>query len=291
MISELSNDKGLMDLKNEEFVDDVLRKVGRNVVLFQQLEQLLKYVVANGNFAGFASEIKTVKQEQDNKINKQTMGTLVGQYVENSNPLTEAASLEPEQLDEAYFSFSFRVECDDDYYQSQKEALAQLVSERNDLIHHLLPRFDMSSAKSCEALSQELDEQAEKIRSQIKSVQSIAKALHKGREELGDYLQSEEGKKELELSFLRQSRLVLMLGDIATQMNREDGWALISTAGHIVKRHAPEELEQMKERLGYNSLMKLIQATEIFDVHEEATPKGGARVLYRLKPGWEITST
>ncbi len=106
-------------MKNEEFVDDVLRKIGRNVVLFQQLEQLLKFVVANGNLSGFASEIKTLKQDQENKINKQTMGTLVGQYVENSNPLTEATSLEPEQLNEAYFSFSFRVECDEDYYQSQ----------------------------------------------------------------------------------------------------------------------------------------------------------------------------
>lgn len=278
-------------MKNEEFVDDVLRKVGRNVVLFQQLEQLLKFVVANGNLSGFASEIKALKQDQENKVSKQTMGTLVGQYVENSNPMLEAGSPEPEQLDEAYLSFSFRIECDEDYYQSQKETLAQLVSERNDLIHHLLPRFNMNSAESCEVIGQELEEQAEKIRLEIKNVQSIAKALHKGREELGDYLQSEKGKKELELSFLRQSRLVLMLGDIATQMSREDGWALISSAGHLIKEHAPEELDQMKEKHGYSSLKKLIQASEIFDIHEEATPKGGARILYRLKAGWELSTT
>ncbi|MFK3978136.1 hypothetical protein [Shewanella vesiculosa] len=62
-----------------------------------------------------------------------------------------------------------------------------------------------------------VDGQAEKIRLEINNVQSIAKALHKGREELGSYLQSEQGREELELSFIRQSRLVLMLGDIATQ--------------------------------------------------------------------------
>lgn len=286
-----NKDRGGAILENEGFVDDLLRKVGRNVVLFQELEQLLKYVIANGSFTGFISEIETARQEQGKKINKQTMGSLVKQYVESSNPLTGAGSPEPEQLDEAYFSFSFKVECDNDYYQSQREALAQLVLERNDLIHHLLPRFDMSSAKSCGALGHELDEQAEKIRTQIKGIQSIANALHKGREEIGYYLQSEKGQKELELSFLRQSSLVLMLGDIASQMKREDGWVLISTAGQIIKRHAPEELEKMKEQLGYNSLMKLIQATEIFDVHEEATPKGGARVLYRLKHDLEITST
>jgi hypothetical protein len=280
----------LKHLKNEEFVDDVLRKVGRNVVLVQQLEQLLKFVVANGNLAGFASELKTLKEAQENKINKQTLGTLVGQYVANSNPESDTQSTEPEEIDEAYFSFSFRIECDDDYYESRKEALAQLVTERNDLIHHLLPRFDMKSAQSCMALSKELDEQSEKIRFEINRLKATAKALNDGRKEMVAYFQSEEGWKEIELSFLRQSRLVLMLGDIATQMSREDGWTSISSAGHLIKEHAPEELEQMKEKHGYNSLKKLIQASEIFDIHEEATPKGGARILYKLKAGWELST-
>lgn len=275
-------------MKNEEFVDDVLRKVGRNVVLFQQLEQLLKFVVANGNLAGFASELKTLKEAQENKINKQTLGTLVGQYVENSNPESNTQSTEPEEIDEAYFSFSFRIECDDDYYESRKEALARLVTERNDLIHHLLPRFDMKSAQSCRALSKELDEQSEKIRLEINRIKATAKALNDGRKEMAAYLQSEEVWRELELSFLRQSRLVLMLGDIATQMSREDGWTSISSAGHLIKEHAPEEFDQMKEKHGYSSLKKLIQASEIFDIHEEATSKGGERILYRLKAGWEL---
>lgn len=287
----MKNDKGLTHLKNEEFVDDVLRKVGRNVVLFQQLEQLLKFIVANGSLSGFASELKTLKKEQENKVNKQTMGTLFGQYVENSNPELGTKSTEPEEIDEAYFSFSFRIECDDDYYESRKEALSKLVSERNDLIHHLLPRFDMKSAESCRALGKELDDQSDQIRLEINRLKATAKALNDGRKATADYFQSEEGRKDLELSFLRQSRLVLMLGDIATQMSREDGWALISSAGHLIKEHAPEELDQMKDKHGYSSLKKLIQASEIFDIREEATAKGGARILYRLKAGWELSTT
>jgi hypothetical protein len=82
-----------------------------------------------------------------------------------------------------------------------------------------------------------------------------------------------------------------MLGDIATQMSREDGWVLISNAGHLIKDHAPEELEQMKKMHGHSSLKKLIQASEVFDVQEEVTPKGGTRLLYRLKAGWELSTT
>jgi hypothetical protein len=51
-------------LNNEELVNDVLQKVGRNVVLFQQLEQLLKFVVANGNLSGFASELSALKRSR-----------------------------------------------------------------------------------------------------------------------------------------------------------------------------------------------------------------------------------
>ncbi len=171
-------------MKNESFVDDVLRKVGRNVVLFQQLEQLLKLIVANSHFAGAAHKIKAIQHEQENKVNRQTMGILVGQYVENSNPSLEVAPREPEPLDEAYMSFSFKIGCDESYYLSQKQNLAQLVSDRNDLIHHLLLRFDLKCAKSCETLGKELDEQADKIRRELKSISSVANDLYKGRNEL-----------------------------------------------------------------------------------------------------------
>jgi hypothetical protein len=32
----------------KDLVADVLRKIGRNMMLFQQLEHLLKFIVANG---------------------------------------------------------------------------------------------------------------------------------------------------------------------------------------------------------------------------------------------------
>lgn len=272
-------------------MDELLRKVGRNVILFQQLEQLLKFVVANGSLAGFASELSTLKQQKADRVSKQTMGALVGQYVENSNPESDASSKEPKEIHEAYFSFSIRVECDGDYYESRKEALAQLVSDRNDLIHHLLPRFDAKSKGSCEALGKELDTQSDSIRLEIKRVQATAKAFDEGRKQMASFLGSEEGKKEFELSFLRQSRLVLMLGDIATQMTREDGWVLLSNAGQLVKEHAPEELDRMKVMHGYSSLKKLVEASEVFDVHEEETPKGGTRILFRLKKEWQLSVT
>lgn len=97
-------------------------------------------------------------------------------------------------------------------------------------------------------------------------------------------------KRQLELSFLRQSRLVILLGDIAIQTKRSDGWASLAVAGHLVKQHAPEEIALLKKRYGHKSLKKLMLATEIFDFIDKNTEKGGVRVLYRLKPGWELSN-
>jgi hypothetical protein len=46
----------------------------------------------------------------------------------------------------------------------------------------------------------------------------------------------------VELAFLQGSRLVAMLGEIAMRTARSDGWALLSTAGQLIKREAPAEL-------------------------------------------------
>ena len=208
---------------------------------------------------------------------------------ENTNPDYEVISSEPYEITEAYISFNFHVGTDAVYYETKKETLAQLVSERNELVHHLLPKFDASSAKSCKAIEEKLDNQSDKIRSEIKEMRAIAKALEEGRKRMADFLGSQEGKKQFNLSFLRQSRIVLLLGDIATQIKRPDGWTLMNIAGQLVKQHAPEELALLKEKHEYKSLKSLILATEIFDIYEEETEKGGTRVLYRLKAGWELS--
>jgi hypothetical protein len=269
--------------------DEILRKIGRNIILFQQLEQLLKYLCANGNISGFASKLQDNIEKRKASIHKQTMGQLVGQYINNVNPELEDLPAEPEEIEEAYFTFKFSIECDAVYFEKKKEALANVVSERNQLVHHLLPQFDLSDPESCKTIGIRLDDQSEKIRDEIKDLKAIVKTLYDGKKKLSKFFASEEGKKQFKLSFLQQSRLVILLGEIAIQTARPDGWALMSVAGQLIRQHAPEEIALLKERYNHNSLKSLILATELFDLYEEATKKGGIRVLYRLKSGWKLS--
>ena len=245
------------------------------MMLFQQLELALKYILANGEASGPINELKNIAVKRASDIATRTMGHLVGQYVKTTDPEREKTSSEPEETEEGYFSFSFRIDSDSIDYETRKETLEKIVSERNELVHHLLPIFDINSAKSCEELEKKLDDQSERIRQEIKNMTTTANALDKGKRQIASFLGSEDFEKQFEISFLRQSRLVLMLRDIAGQIRRPDGWAVLEIARQRVIQDAPEELSLLKERYGYKSLESLILATERFDISEEATQKGG----------------
>ena len=114
-----------------------------------------------------------------------------------------------------------------------------------------------------------------------KSLQDAAKAH-------AEFIASPEGDRQFELQWLRQSRLVLLLGELASRSNRSDGWTVLATAGQIVSRKEPDELKDMAERYGHRTLKKLLQATELFDIDEEPTASGGTRTIYRINPRFKL---
>lgn len=283
----LSIYEGSMRLKDA--VNEVLRKIGRNLMLFQQLEYQLKYIVANGNISGYASQLKEKQLKQATSVNTKTMGQLISHYIENVYSVPDESTDESEDVKEAHISFSFRLETGAADYDLVKDNLTQLLSERNELVHHLRPLFDPESLESCQKIDHKLEKQSDKIRQEIKNVGAIVTSLHEGRRQLSEFLSSDEGKKQLWISHLRQSPLVLLLADIAEQIGCKEGWATMSAAGQFLKQHAPNEIQSLKEHYGHKTLKSFIQATEIFDITEEETSKGGVRVLYRLNSDWAIS--
>lgn len=276
-----------MELENAK--NEVLRKIGRNLLVFQQLEMMLKYLIANKKVAGYASEINANQEKQLATVKKQTMGTLVGKFLEDANTKCEEFPEAPQELKKPFFSFGFQFGIDENEYERKKQALAAIVEERNELIHSFLPRLDPNSIESWQETGSHLDQQREKILPEIKKIEALIDALLKGRKEICDYLQSEEGKKRF-WSPMSGGMISFYLGEIATQVARSDGWTPLSIAGQILRQQVPEELAEHYQRSGHKSLKGLILATELFETKEEPTGKGGIRVLYRIKTGWKFQS-
>ncbi|EGR1894377.1 hypothetical protein DA096_08820 [Vibrio rotiferianus] len=271
----------------DNLVKEVQRKIGRNIILFQQLERLLKYVVANGNFSGYSSELEGVISSKNAAVSKQTMGQLVAQFVETSNPSKTDNPVVVDDIEEPHFSFDFSIDCGETYYTEKKDSLEKLVRDRNQLVHHLLPELDMASISSCKKIEERLDEQCEKIRLEIHNVESVVKALSDGRQMLSNFFRSSQGEKYLLISLLRQHPLVVLLAEIAQQSNRNDGWTVMNHAAQLLKQRAPKELVLLRKGTEHKSLKALMLKTGMFEFSEEITPSGGKRVLYKLKDSCE----
>lgn len=231
---------------------------------------------------------KQTQQELRELIDNQTMGQLAGRLQRELYGAVPDTSGAPDGITEPWFSFSFRLESTAEFVDLRKLELAAVVSGRNDLIHKLLPRWNSDCIESCRSLEAFLDEQCTSIRSEIEHMRCLVDAFREHASAVQEYLQSDAGEKDFDLAWLQQSRIVLMLGDIAKQMARADGWTLLSTAGHVLKTYAPEELGALRTRYKRKSLLDLVIAAELFDIERESTEGGGVRVLYRINRNWTL---
>lgn len=262
--------------------DGIYQKIGRNVILYQQLEQLLKYIVGNSGFSASASQIKQRQEAEKRKTNSSTMGNLVGRYVENVDPNRTHDDLEEEEVTEAMFSYRFHLESMVDNYEEKKEALSRIVAGRNRLIHHIISEYDFNSFSRLQDLGKELDRQEQEVRKEIDELKTISKTMIQAQKQYANFLSSEEFKAYFDLVWLRGSRLVNVLLDILEQVGNESGAVSLNVAGQLLEKYVPEDKALMQERYGYSSLKKLMLATGMFEVFEEPTDKGGLRIFYKL---------
>jgi hypothetical protein len=103
-----------MELK--KLNNEVLRKIGRNVMLFQQMEHMMKFLLANGSYSGHFSEVNATLENRKSTIRTQTMGQVVRQFSENIFSAPKETANKPEELKEGWMSFRFAIEGDNDLY-------------------------------------------------------------------------------------------------------------------------------------------------------------------------------
>lgn len=145
--------------------DEALCKIGRNLILFQQAELVIKDLLAIGNLHASGHQ-QPDRGELLGVWNKQTMGQLLKVFIDrhcsNQEPMVNFSNRQRE----ASFAVSFTLghtSCEAD---QRLRALEALVDERNDFVHHLLARFP-GDGTSLQGLCDYLDSQHEAIKPEI----------------------------------------------------------------------------------------------------------------------------
>ena len=170
--------------ENHKLKEEVLRKIGRNVVNFQKIEAMLKQLIVNSSFKGPVREIKARLEDKKNSIDRYSMGTLTREYFKMFPYESEDFHDYPEEREESWMSLSVSIENKDGSIPKHKKAISFMVSERNRLIHQMLVNFDPDSIDSCQKLIVELDEQNQIISREYTNIQSLGKALSEAKKQL-----------------------------------------------------------------------------------------------------------
>lgn len=195
---------------------------------------------------------------------------LSGEVLSNN----EAIKTEPEELTGPWFSISFTTEDE-----SLKNSLANLVSERNQLVHHFLEVVDLTSSGGRSTAIKYLDQQYENAQNTCEHLRDVENR----RLQIAELLESEAGQQALDIHFFCSANIIGILNYVAREKARPDGWTELSAAGQIIAQNAPEEFAKLKAAYKQRTLKGLFLAMDWGELFEESISTGGTRVLYRMK--------
>lgn len=171
--------------------EEVLRKIGRNVVNFQKMEGMLKFLNAQQALNGELKDIPQIAARAKKSTSNLPMGRLADAFLKSAYS-SAAGVTEPSEGENVTVSFSFRIEADPALTKERKKALRSVVIERNNLIHKWLASFDPNSLESCRALETALDAQHARIWPEFQTLKGILGALKYHHAELSRYLASDD---------------------------------------------------------------------------------------------------
>lgn len=121
------------------------QKFGRNILLFQQIERLMKLLVAAGEIETTPHGLTAATIKSHSRIKSRTFGQLIKplmRYFKNGEAHQEKI-VEPTRF--ITIKTSFRIEMTKDEMHKFQTKIEKATHERNELAHHFLDRFNLAS--------------------------------------------------------------------------------------------------------------------------------------------------
>ncbi len=170
-------------------------KIGRNVLLFQKLELMLKAMIAASELSGRADDLVRIRARRKERVLRLTLGMIVGKHIKTFNQLIDDE--EPPDLAASklpYFRFHHSIECEEHVLGKRKSVLKGLVDERNDLIHLLGIHYDLDDHAHLAKLDAMLEDQHRRLSEEVAITKEFGEHQFESQREAAAFLMSAEGK-------------------------------------------------------------------------------------------------
>lgn len=275
----------------------VQRWMGRCLLSLQQSERLLKALLHDsamtvehkGGSERGANAFQVSRAYEQARLSKMTLGQLVGSFFGDivAAQGTEAGDSKQGEVELSEDKLTIQVRrtvaIEEKRLLALRASMQEQVELRNELVHHLIERFDLRSVTGC---SQALDhlkncyDKAEIFRSEL---MGFAKSLIAGSQYMASAMDTPQFK---ELLFtgrfpLDGSTVVRALSDAAQNCQMaDDGSVLLSDVLAILQTRYPDETP---ERYGRASWPQLIHESGLFTIIRMGTDgrRGPPRLIKR----------
>jgi hypothetical protein len=250
---------------------EVQRLMGRCLLRLQQYERLMKALLVHQEQEGTADDLHARQVARAKKFADKSLGQLVNalfeSYVVAAGTDSDAPIGSNMPVDRVSMSFRFRMELAEDHRAEVKAAIEDLVQMRNELVHHLIERFDVWSGEGCTEAARHLEQCYERIDRHFHELRHWAEAMDHARVEAAAFAQSQTFL-DLVLHGIApdgsvdwpRAGIVRALRE-ALHANGVEGWMRLDEARAWIAQHKPE---QLPERYGCRTWPQVLSESRAF---------------------------
>lgn len=270
---------------------EIERRVGRNLLLYQRIENGLKELLLRSSAEGATqADVEKHLAARAAKVMRQNMGEAARDVFEtvltdNPTPLPELSNGSDASI-RTRFTIGSHPD-NPDYIVKLRERCKAVIDARNDLVHHFLRQTPCESADRLHDALAELDGRHEAALALHNELLGLLGSLVEQQREAATYLAGPDGLRLLELA-MAEGRIVDVRAATAQSDARADGWTLLTTALHRAKDAVPADVERVRKAYGKGWGGQLLErCKELFELDDEPTPNGAAgstRAIYRQRP-------
>ena len=274
----------MTDPELQTAIDEVRRRTGRNLILFQSAEYCIKELVALGSLRLTPSNGPKSVADVVQGMKMETMGGMKNRLFEDHfHDGTKPCPDPPDTPDspEIWVCATFAIAYPD--LIERRAAVDRMIVERNELVHNLLPKLSPWSIDSINEVALWLDRQREEVLPTVDWLQEQLQTVRKQINLLVQFMKAEEGKEAMRTRELQQSPAIGRLASLAEASPEPGGWISVRDAYRRLDEDEQDEIARLRKDYHLTSLSAVIAASRLFDLDLAPGGQGPSKAFFRLK--------